>query len=91
MKGSTSPVRENVSPVSEQRKFPVRELSLFHVRKDQSPLRVTSKTGTKRQGGSNDSKKEKRSGQVRRFLISMPHKQMAMIQNLEESHRVCRV
>ena len=90
MKGPTSPVRENISSVREQRKSPVRELSLFPVREDQSPLRATSKTGTKQQGESNDSKKEKRSGQVRRFLISMPHKQMAMVQNLEESHRVCR-
>ena len=57
------------------------------MRKDQSPVTVTSKIGKKRQG---ESKKEKRKGQMRRFLISMRHKQMAMIQNLKESHRVCR-
>ena len=60
MKGPTSPVRENISPVREQRKSPMRELSLFSVREDQSPSRVTSKTGTKRQGESNDSKKRKK-------------------------------
>ena len=60
MKGPTSLVRENISPVREQRKSPMRELSLFSVREDQSPLRVTSKTGTKRQGESNDSKKRKK-------------------------------
>ena len=41
----------------EQRKSPVRELSLSPVRQDQSSVRVTSKTGKKRQGESNDSEK----------------------------------
>ena len=73
VKGPTSPVRENISPVREQCKSPVKELSLSPVKEDQSPVRITSKTGKKRQGESNDS--EKRSDQVRRLLISMPHKQ----------------
>ena len=73
----------------EQRKSPVRELSLSPVREDHSPVRVTLKAGKKRKGESNDQKKRKKIGQVRRFfLISMPHKQMAMTQNLKESHRV---
>ena len=37
----------------------MRELSLPPVRKDQSPVRVTSKTGKKRQGESNESEKRK--------------------------------
>ena len=44
----------------EQRKSPVRELSLLPVREDQSPVRVTSKTGKKWQGESNDSEKRKK-------------------------------
>ena len=52
LKGPTSPVKENISPVSEQRKSPVRE--------DQSPVRVTSKVGKKRHGESNDSEKTKK-------------------------------
>ena len=57
MKGPTSPVRENISPVREQRKSPVRELSLSPVREDQ--VRLTSKTGKKRQCESNNHKKRK--------------------------------
>ena len=41
VKGPTSPVRENISSVREQRKSPVRELSLSPVREDHSPVRVT--------------------------------------------------
>ena len=52
MKGPTSPVRENISPVREQPKSPVRE--------DHSPVRVTMKTGKKRQGESNDQEKRKK-------------------------------
>ena len=52
MKGPISPVRENISPVSEQRKSPVRE--------DQSPVTVASKTGKKQQGESNDLEKRKK-------------------------------
>ena len=59
VKGPTSPVRENISPVREQRKSPVRELPLSPVREDQSSVRVTSKTGEKRQDDSNDSEKRK--------------------------------
>ena len=51
-KGPTSPVKQNISPVSEQRKSPARE--------DQSPVRVTSKVGKKRHGESNDSEKTKK-------------------------------
>ena len=60
MKGPTSPVRENISPVREQRKSPVRELPLSPVKEDQSSLRMTSKTGEKRQDESNDSEKRKK-------------------------------
>ena len=60
MKAPTSPVREHISPVREQCKSPVRELSLSPVREDQSPVRVTSKTGQKRQVESNDSEKRKK-------------------------------
>ena len=60
MKGTTSPVRENISPVREQRKSPVRKLSLSQVRKDHCPVRVTSKAGKKRQGESNDQEKKKK-------------------------------
>ena len=60
MKGLTSPVREKISPVTEQCKSPVRELSLSSVTEDQSPVRVTSKTGKKWQGESNDSEKRKK-------------------------------
>ena len=59
MKGPTSPVRVNISPVREQRKSPVRELPLSPLMKDRSLLRVTSKTGEKRQNESNDSEKRK--------------------------------
>ena len=37
----------------------MRALSLSPVREDQSPVRVTSKTGKKRQGESNNSEKKK--------------------------------
>ena len=37
----------------------MRALSLSPVREDQSPVRVTSKTGKKRQGESNDSEKRR--------------------------------
>ena len=87
VKGPSSPVRENISPVREQCKSPVKELSLSPVKEDQSPVRITSKTGKKRQGESNDS--EKRSDQVRRLLISMPHKQRLWFR-IWKSHRVCR-
>ena len=60
MKGPTSPVRESISPVREQRKSPVRELSLSPVREDHSPVRVASKTGKKQQDESNDSGKRKK-------------------------------
>ena len=59
MKGPTSPVRENISPVREQRKSPVRELSLSLIKEDHFPVRVTSKTGKKRQGESNDQEERK--------------------------------
>ena len=59
MKGPTSPVRVNISPVREQRKSPVRELPLSPLMKDRFLLRVTSKTGEKRQNESNDSEKRK--------------------------------
>ena len=67
----------------EQRKSPVRELTLSPVREDQSLVRVTSK-----QSESNDKEKGKKIRSSSRFLTSMPPKQMAM--NLKESHRVCR-
>ena len=51
---------ENISLVREQRKSPVRKLSFSPVREDQSPVKLTSKTGKKRQGESNDSKKRKK-------------------------------
>ena len=60
MKGPTSPVRENISPVRKQHKPPVRQLSLSPVREDHSPVRVTLKTGKKRQGESNDQEKRKK-------------------------------
>ena len=60
MKGPTSPVRENISPVREQCKSPVRELSLSPVREDHSPVRVTLKAGKKRQCESNDQEKRKK-------------------------------
>ena len=59
VKGTTSPVGENISPVTEQRKSPMRELSLSPVREDHSPVRVTSKAGKKQQGESNDQEKWK--------------------------------
>ena len=52
MKGPTSPVRENISPV--------RELSVSPVREDHSPVRVTLKTDEKRLGESNDQEKRKK-------------------------------
>ena len=58
VKAPTSPVRENISPLREQSKSPVRELFFSPVREDQSPVRVTSKTGKKRQGESNNSEKK---------------------------------
>ena len=42
-----------------QQKSSVRALSLSPVREDQSPVRVTSKAGKKRQGESNDSEKRR--------------------------------
>ena len=59
VKGPRSPVRENITPVREQRKSPIRELFLSPVREDHSPVRVTSKTGKKRQGESNGQEKRK--------------------------------
>ena len=53
-------MRENISPVREQRKSPVRELPLSPVREDQSSVTVTSKTGEKREDDSNDSEKRKK-------------------------------
>ena len=54
-------MRENRSPVKEQYKFAVREISLFPMGEDQSPVRIATKTGKKRQCESNDQeKKEKR-------------------------------
>ena len=44
----------------EQRKSPVRELSLPPVREDHSPVTVASKAGKKRQGESNDQEKRKK-------------------------------
>ena len=52
VKGPTPPVRENISPV--------RELCLSPVREDHSPVKVTLKTGKKRQGESNDQEKRKK-------------------------------
>ena len=52
MKGPTSPMRQNISPVREQCKSPVRE--------DQSPMKVTTKTDKKQQGESNDQEKRKK-------------------------------
>ena len=76
-------VRENIFPMREQCKSPEGE--------DQSTVRVTSKTGKKQQSESNDSGKRKKLRPSKdRLLISMPHKQMAIIQNLKESHSVCR-
>ena len=43
------------------------------MREDQSPVKVTSKAGKKRQGESNYSEKG-RSEDKAKFLISMPHK-----------------
>ena len=60
MKGPSSPVRENI--------WSKRELSLSLVREDQSPVRVTSKTGKKRQGESNDSEKRKKIRPSEEFL-----------------------
>ena len=56
----TSPAKGPTSPLREQRKSPVRELYLSPVREDQSPMKVTSKTGRKRQGESNESEKRKK-------------------------------
>ena len=68
----------------EQRKSPEKE--------DQSIVKLTSKTGKKQQNESkNSGKRKKVRPSKNRFLISMPHKQMAIIQNLKESHSVCRV
>ena len=51
---------QTAEKVREQHKSSVRALSLSPVREDQSPVRVTSKTGKKRQGESNDSEKRKK-------------------------------
>ena len=76
-------MRENIFPMREQCKSPEGE--------DQSTVIVTSKTGKKQQSESNDSGKRKKLRPSNdRLLISMPHKQMAIIQNLKESHSVCR-
>ena len=45
VKGPTFPLRENIFKVSEQRKSPMREFSISPVREDNSPVRVTAKTG----------------------------------------------
>ena len=75
---------ENIFPMRQQRKSPERQ--------DQSIVKLTSKTGKKQQNESKDSGKRKKIRPSKnRFLISMPHKQMAIIQNLKESHSVCRV
>ena len=48
-----------MSPVRKQSKSRGKELSLSPVREDQSPVRVISKTGKKRQGESDESEKRK--------------------------------
>ena len=60
MKVPTSAVRENISPVREWGKSPMGKLSLSPVRKDHSLVKVTSKTGKKRQGESNGQEKRKK-------------------------------
>ena len=60
MKVPTSAVRENISPVREWGKSPMGKLSLSPVRKDHSLVKVTSKTGKKRQGKSNGQEKRKK-------------------------------
>ena len=57
------------------------------MREDQYPVRVTSKTGKKGQGESNDSEKRKkiRPSEIS-FLTNMTHKKIATIQNFKESH-----
>ena len=88
VKGPTSLMRENISPVREQQKSPVRELSQSPVRENQS---LVSKTSKKRPGETNDQEKRKNirpSEEVFNQSVSMPHKQMAMNQNLKGSHRV---
>ena len=69
-KEPTSPVRENISSLREQHKPAMWELSLSPVSKEQSPVRVATKTGKKRQRECNDQEKKK-SGQVKRFLIGI--------------------
>ena len=54
----------------------MRELSLSPVSQDQSSVRVTSKTGKKRQGESNDSEKRLSEEVFNQYT----HKQMAMKQ-----------
>ena len=89
---STSPVRENIFLVREQRKSLLRELSLSTVRQDHSPVRMTSKAGKKRQDESNEQKKRKKIRPTEEgFNQYASRKQMAMTQSLKESHRVCRV
>ena len=58
---------ESISQVMEQCKSPVRELSLAPVREDQSPVRVTTKTGKKRQGESNEQEKIKKKNPCQEF------------------------
>ena len=50
---------QTAEKVREQHKSSVRALSLSPVREDQSPVRVTSKTGKKQQGESNNSEKKR--------------------------------
>ena len=60
MKGTTSPVRENVSPVREQCKSPVGELSQSPLREDQFLVRVAPKTVKKQQGENDDHEERKK-------------------------------
>ena len=53
-------MRENISPVREQRRSSETELFLSLVREDRSTVRVATKTGKKLQGESNSQKKRKK-------------------------------
>ena len=59
VKKPISPVRENISSVREHCRSPMRELSLFPVTEEQSPVRVATKAGKKRQGECNDQEKKR--------------------------------
>ena len=81
---------QRAEKVREQHKSSVRALSLSPVREDPSPVKVTSKTGKKRQGESNDSEKRRNIRPSEEIFNQYASQTSGYDSNLKENHRRCR-